>query len=68
MDYKENLKQAKEEISEERLNALKTACPISDAMAENLKLKTFLDERELIELEAWHIKKSLGYTADHMLT
>jgi len=68
VDYKENLKQAKEEISEERLNALKTACPISDAMAENLKLKTFLDERELIELEAWHIKKSLGYTADHMLT
>lgn len=67
-DYKENLKQAKEEVSEERLNALKTACPISDAVAERLKLKTFLDEQEMIELEAWHIKKSLGYTADHILT
>lgn len=67
-EYKENLKQAKEEVSEERLNALKTACPISDAVAESLKLKTFLDKQELIELEAWHIKKSLGYSADHMLT
>lgn len=68
VEHKENLKQIKESLNEERLNALKTACAIPDVVAESMKLKTYLDEQELIELEAWRIKKALGYTSEHVLT
>lgn len=68
VEHKENLKQIKEDLNEERLNALKTACAIPDAVAESMKLKTYLDEQELMELEAWRIKKALGYTSEHVLT
>ncbi|PKH31639.1 hypothetical protein BJF94_06695 [Acinetobacter radioresistens] len=67
-EHAENLKQIKENLNEERLNALKAACPIPDSVAEGMKLKTYLDEQELIELDAWRIKKALGHPAEHVLT
>lgn len=68
VEHKENLKQIKEDLSEERLDALKTACAIPDTVAEALKLKTYLDEQEMLDLEAWRIKKALGYPSEHILT
>jgi putative DNA primase/helicase len=68
IDHQANLKLIKEELSEEHQEALKAACQITDKMAEDMKVRSYLDEQEMIELEAWHIKKSLGYPCDHVLT
>lgn len=68
IDHQANLKLIKEELSEEHQEALKAACPITDKMADDMKIRSYLDEQEMIELEAWHIKKALGYPCEHVLT
>lgn len=68
IDHQANLKLIKEELSSEHHQALIAACPITDTMAEVMKSRSFLDSDELIELEAWHIKKALGYAHEHTLT
>ena len=66
-EHKVIMKQVSDEIKKNHIDALKIAAPIDDETADHYEMNA-TTHQQTIQLEAYKIRRSLGFPLDHALT